>query len=370
MRTALTLLLTLVIGPANGLGAPPDIKLVDAPPLQQTWTILPTWACGNVFVAIVSLNGSGPWPMLLDTGTPVTVITEHVAARIGAEDRIDTLRIGSFRVKGDIPCTIRELDVISHALGADIQGIVGYEVFRDVLITYDYPRQEVRLRAGELPARGADIVPMASGPEPIVSAAIDGRNVPVLIDTGAVSGLQLAGLDDFALAAIPRPVRGSIRLDGLRIVSMARLVGDVSVGSCTLETPVVAEAAGPSLLGVHVLKHFAVTLDQANGRAQFQRPTDDPDAAAIESPPLYGIGAALHPAPNHLIAVRVFEGSPAERAGLREGDSILAIDGVVVDSLRCAHGKGMSDGPGRLRLTIERDGETAEIVITLEPLVP
>jgi regulator of sigma E protease len=62
----------------------------------------------------------------------------------------------------------------------------------------------------------------------------------------------------------------------------------------------------------------------------------------------------------------VLEGSPAERAGLREGDSIVAVAGEpVADFLALV--KIVQSRPGAdLQLTIERDGARLEVPIAVE----
>ncbi len=63
---------------------------------------------------------------------------------------------------------------------------------------------------------------------------------------------------------------------------------------------------------------------------------------------------------------KVLPGSPAERAGLREGDSILAVDGEPVADFAALVARVQPRPGARLDFTIERDGGTLGIPVEVE----
>lgn len=64
--------------------------------------------------------------------------------------------------------------------------------------------------------------------------------------------------------------------------------------------------------------------------------------------------------------VRVVEGSPAARGGLRSGDVVTAVDGNPIESGDELRGAIDDHGPGdRITLTITRDGEERTVQVTL-----
>ena len=69
-----------------------------------------------------------------------------------------TVAAGGFNVSG-VSYAIQSLEEVSAALGEEIHGILGYGLFRDVILTFDYPRREVRLDRGRLDLHDADVFP-------------------------------------------------------------------------------------------------------------------------------------------------------------------------------------------------------------------
>jgi S1-C subfamily serine protease len=69
------------------------------------------------------------------------------------------------------------------------------------------------------------------------------------------------------------------------------------------------------------------------------------------------------------LVTRVFEDSPAARAGLREGDIITKVEGNGIDSRESFNTQTATARPGeRVRLSISRDGTEREITLTvIEP---
>lgn len=80
-----------------------------------------------------------------------------------------------------------------------------------------------------------------------------------------------------------------------------------------------------------------------------------------------GIGVSVDPRPAGLEVVRVFDSSPAQRAGLRQGELIVAVDGRSLHGLSSASATGLIKGrPGTdVRLTL-RDAHGAErnVIVT------
>jgi carboxyl-terminal processing protease len=74
-----------------------------------------------------------------------------------------------------------------------------------------------------------------------------------------------------------------------------------------------------------------------------------------------GLGVELKTNSDELLIVRVIRGSPAERAGIRGGDRILAIDGRPVDQFSADQGANLLQGPegSQVTLTVAAPGEPA-----------
>jgi regulator of sigma E protease len=63
---------------------------------------------------------------------------------------------------------------------------------------------------------------------------------------------------------------------------------------------------------------------------------------------------------------KVLPGSPAERAGLREGDEILAVDGEPVEDFAALVARVQPRPGARLELSVMRDGETLAVPVDVE----
>lgn len=78
-----------------------------------------------------------------------------------------------------------------------------------------------------------------------------------------------------------------------------------------------------------------------------------------------GIGAALQADDNGIIVVEIFENSPAEKAGLRTSDIIIAVDGKSVEGMDAASASELIKGKAgtEVRLTIIRNGWNMDLFI-------
>lgn len=90
----------------------------------------------------------------------------------------------------------------------------------------------------------------------------------------------------------------------------------------------------------------------------------DPEQARLWSADIHGsfegIGAVVDEAPDGgVLIVETFEGQPAQKAGLRHGDVILAVDGQDVTRMSLAEAISLIRGPNgtSVRLLIKRSGE-------------
>ena len=80
-----------------------------------------------------------------------------------------------------------------------------------------------------------------------------------------------------------------------------------------------------------------------------------------------GIGAEVDERDGHIVIMAPLKGSPAERAGLRPGDVILAVDGEPLEGLTVFEAAMRIRGPQgtTVTLTIQRPGQPAPFDVTL-----
>lgn len=332
--------------------------------------VLPTTQCGHYFVAETYINGKGPFQMLLDSGASMTTISKEVDAVVNPGRRIESLRLGELRLTGSVRYQTKTFDHLDRALGIEIDGILGHDVFRPVLLTYDYPAGEIRYRIGELRKDMPGIAPMSRSRRPFVGAVVGDRKLNILLDTGLSGSLQFEEMDTFSFESDPIVVGATGRFDGFELSRAGRLTEDVVFGSFVLEKPVVHNASGTPLIGQGILKDFVVTMDQQSGLVQIVRPDGTNQETPITARPLIGTGLIVIPQENALAVARIEDDSNAALAGLQKGDLITHINQKRPGDRGCQRWLEEPALGQRLSLTILRDGRSIERQIEVTTLVP
>jgi len=234
---------------------------------------------------MVMVNGKGPFRFIIDTGTGGdAIITSELASQLNlpirGEARLNdptgqggqTARlrhIDSLRVAG---VEFHAINAIEHALPSGdgaCQGMLGFTLFRDFLLTLDYVAGRVILAEGKLvPDGGRSVVPfrMPDG-VPIARLTIGNREVEAQIDSGG-AGLSLPEqlIPQLRLSASPTVFGKGQSLSTRFQIKVARLAADVRLGDITLDQPwVEINPAFPlANFGSCPMQHFTITFDQEN----------------------------------------------------------------------------------------------------------
>jgi hypothetical protein len=239
---------------------------------------------GKPYVMVV-VNGKGPFRFILDTGTGGdAIVTAELADQLGlpqvGEARlndptglggrsaplvsIDSLRIASV--------DFRAIKAVRHNLPAgdgSCQGMLGFTLFRDYLLTLDYPTGRMSLLRGSLVADKERSVLDFRMPDgiPIISMRVGDRIIDAEIDSGG-AGLSLPEQVAASLRFSSQPeIFGKGESLSTRFqIKAGKLATDVHVGQFTFAGPwVEVNPAFPlANFGSWPLQHFAVTFDQRN----------------------------------------------------------------------------------------------------------
>jgi len=403
---ALAVVLTL---PFSALAQPAPIDSETAPLETECGDVtvpMKTW--GGRAAVDVFLGERGPYTFLVDTGTSHAALIDRTlldelglelapveSADGGADEggRLEAFSIGGATFHG-VPFLAFDIGALgsSHAPS----GILGLALFESCLLTLDHPAESVRIGTGSLATDDPDVVPYRPDPafDSLVTVPIEvaGRHLEAHVDTGSPGEVTLLDrmASELPLAAPPVEVGVARTADGESRVSSAVLEGDVVLAGHRFSSPRLhfadlgpMKATGVGNIGSGLMKDFAVTLDQANRRIRFRRAGETPAPAKVvraapgaapgptrvtrPSPGRYGIGVLLAASPDALVVDGVVPGGAAEADGLRAGDRIVAVNGtplaeVAPDSLRTVFGT-----PEPVHLTVERDGETVELIVTPRP---
>lgn len=233
--------------------------------------------------ASVMVNGRGPYRFLIDTGTGTeALVTPELAGELHlsavgharltdpsrqGEQRSETTRIETLVVAG---AEFSEVDAVVHNLYGETncQGVLGFPLFEDYLLTLDFPGRRLLLTQGEIdPLVTGSILPfrMPDG-VPLVSLEIGDRQFEAQIDSGG-TGLSLPerALGELKFRETPMEFALGESVSTRFEIKAARLQPDVRLGRYTFRQAFVEiNAAFPlANIGSTPLQHFVVTFDQA-----------------------------------------------------------------------------------------------------------
>jgi hypothetical protein len=250
-----------------------------------------------------------------------------------------------------------------------IDGILGFELFRDSLLVLDYPRGDLRIELGALPpADGRDIIDFrADRGVPMIDLDVAGTTVPADVDSGSMGWLMLPDsvVDGLPLAGEARVVgRASTSFNEFEIRA-APLDGVLRVGRHELSDPQIefSDIFPHGNVGGQFLSQFEVTFDQKNGRMRLTREGE----GDVSRQPRYRVGMMLDRGPEGGLRVDgTIPGSPADRAGLREGDRVLRINGEGVETLEPGAIGRVFGRPEEIRLVVRRGDNELELRLTPE----
>jgi hypothetical protein len=396
MRAILTRLLLLVaaallIGGCSTIGGikaqPGTVSLRDRNGNEADSLTLPSHRCANYFLIDARLNGRGPFTFILDTGSSQTVVSPRVAEMLKDDSRpvdmyaegsqgrhqdvssviiVRDLQIGDAQLSGFEAITL-DLTRIQATLGANVDGILGYPAFRDVLLTVDYPASAVRIARGDLPRPdGRTIVPLTNSDRPTVDVKIGSRRRSLMLDTGKAGAFSISDFDQQSFANPPITIALGVAVGGSYEMRSGRLDNDILLGDITFRRPIVERSSSSDLFGAEALKTFAVTIDQRNRRVQFAAPGD----RTITFQPLRGIGVGFDFTGGNWSVARVFPGLPAEVAGIQPGDAIIRLGGKRLREYACTRPLDLFNSGDAIDVSVLRERKRVDFHVPIVTLVP
>jgi hypothetical protein len=232
---------------------------------------------------MVTVNGRGPFRFIVDTGTGGdAIITTELATQLGlpvaGEARLSDpsgmggqtapLRLIDTLVVAGID--FNDIKAIEHSLPVGegtCQGMLGFTLFRDFLLTLDYVNGRLVLAEGELQPDGDKSVLSFKMPDgvPIARLTIGSHQVDAQIDSGG-AGLSLPAnlVSQLRLTESPTLFASGQSLSTRFQIKVARLASDVRLGDITLDQPwVEINPAFPlANFGSCPMQHFIITFDQ------------------------------------------------------------------------------------------------------------
>lgn len=340
------------------------------------------------------VNGK-PAKLLLDTGAGLNVLTPEAAERLGIKGgiaiqaqgagnkstparlvKLDTFKVGEATVSGEQAVIIP----LPEALQCD--GLVGYSFLKYFATTFDYANAKLTFadpKAFQVPPQATATELKIAGNHPKVMGSIDGIEGWMTLDTGANGTLTV-----MSPAVEANKLRERYKVGKPRIAGKG--VGGFTMGYfATLQEFKLAGVALPSApsilssqtsgalastdtianVGAEILNRFVFTLDYAAKKAYFTK------TATFDRP--YRVdrsGAWIDFSEGSFKLAGVAPDSPAEEAGLKEGDAIVAINGVAVTTIKPLMVSAPLQSPAgtKVKITYKRAGQEETVELTLRDL--
>ena len=389
--------------PAIDAFSPPKVVLDDfAIGGGAAETVLPFTLINNHIYGQAMVNGKGPYRFIFDTGG-VNLVTPILAKELGLKStgafdgggagegtmeagftKVDELKVAAATLKHQAFVVMR-LDALSDIEGVSEQGMVGYETFRRFVTRVDYGAHTVTLidpKHFDPKTVGTPIHFDFNDHNPEIAGTFEGIPAKFDIDTGARGELTLNKpfADRNGLRA--KHAKGADMVDGWGIGGPSRgyvtrgaatTLGSVEVKNVvtTLATQTKGAFATDNYqgnIGGGILKRFVVTFDYEH-QTMYLKPLAGPvtDVGTFDR-----AGMWFNVAGKDFKVADVTANGPADAAGIKVGDAILAIDGKPAESftLNDLRRRLRSDAPGTVvRISLGRDSVKRDVDVTLRDLI-
>ncbi|MBV8726822.1 MAG: aspartyl protease family protein [Candidatus Eremiobacteraeota bacterium] len=311
----------------------------------------------NRIIIPVRINGTAGFSMVSDTGASGMTVTPEVAQRLhlamksagtvggagAGRVSVSNARLRSLEVAGvslgAMACTVLDLAPIRNAIGfAKLDGIVGYDVLSHYAVAVDADRETLTLSSGNYNAppnaRRVDYA-VRSG-FITLPARIDSVAGNVILDTGDRSSLTLFGPFARHYGFYSRApalhsvvtgygVGGQLKSDVFR--TRLSLFG-YNVGDVLTRAPVgpagAFDSSGPSgSVGTGFLRRFNIIYDLPRKELVLWPSIRFSFHERYDPAGMWVATGARGP-----VVTSVLSGGPAYKAGVRSGDTILAVNGI------------------------------------------
>ena len=356
---------------------------------------------GRIFVN-VKVNGEGPFAFLFDTGADAD-ISSGLAERLhlspgntetgtgtgekpvtAVDTTVRALQIGDLRLS-NVAFHAISLDDAPAVFGKQpVDGIIGFPILEQLIVEVDYASNRLRLT---LPSA---YTPRRAGTTmhferlrwvPLVDATLDGIRGKFGVDTGARLSLllygpfvdqndlrtkyssQVSGVTGWGLGG---PIRSQIAR--ARIFTLGNLeVRDPLVRLSLQKSGGLTTSDTSGLIGPDILSQFNITFDYGRQSITFQKNRHFGKRSTFDR-----VGVWLGQDSAGFRVIDVVAGSPADIAGIKSGDAVLAIDGKSTQSLDLTNVRERfrSDPVGsKLQLRVQSGADVKDIVLSLRELV-
>ncbi len=241
----------------------------------------------------VLVNGQGPFTFGIDTGTGGEAILssgliQHLGLHASGETevgdasrmnqrkvkvfQIDSLKVGTAEFRG-----VEATQYPGSMLEAT-DGILGFPLFREYLLTLDYPHQQLTLARGSLPpANGDQVLPFTMPDDvPVVELTVGAQRIDAHVDSrGRELSLPAKFAEKLKFVSDPVVLGHGHSVSNEFEIKGGQLESDIRLGGYVFPKPFIA--TNPLFpianFGAVPMHNFVVTFDQKNQRVRFEGPS-------------------------------------------------------------------------------------------------
>jgi predicted aspartyl protease len=354
-----------------------------------------------------SIGGSPPEDFLFDTGASVTVLDSTFAAThgirtegymqaagAGASGSASFTTLPALRIAGtdgdgvelrDLKVAVMSVNPqFSRYFWRNMAGVIGYDVISRFTTEIDYDHGVLVLHdPAQWRYHGAQpaVAMVMNGTVPAIRGTIDGLGGLFRLDVGSSSTVDVH-TPFVAAHGLEKKLRHPIEVSGAgfggEFSSLLGRLSRMSLGGRTWDEPMVIlsraregafasdEFAGN--VGNRTLERFKVTLDYEHREVAL-----DPGARFHQRDTFTHSGALLGWFGDHVEALSVLPHSPAERAGLREGDRVVSVGGKpALEMGLTAVEQLLDEGREGSTVAVEvlRDGAKKTLRVKVQEMLP
>jgi len=249
------------------------------------------------FVAVrTMINGWGPFWFNIDTYASIHACVDHTLARelqlpktdttLNSDGSgntverdivtIDEIRLGGAVFEGT-RALVDDYSWVKAPDGSAVRGLLGFELFKKLLLTIDYPESRIVLERGRLSRKSEDVIRYVD-PRGVPDIAVEVGDTPLLvgIDSGGKVGLFLGRpqVEQLEIEGTPtlsgqtRSVYATADIYTVRAQGELKLAGhrhhplDITF----------TDADRHGLIGYDLLQFYAITFDQRHNLVRFSEP--------------------------------------------------------------------------------------------------
>lgn len=249
----------------------------------------------------VEVNGEGPFEFILDTGAGTSLLSSELGQKLGIKilgskegqsaggavsvslAKVRSLAVASAKLD-NVDVGLVDLSPIGKAIGAKVDGDLGYNFLKHFRVTLDYRKNEIRFddpkhfEVAGGPAAVAEMAMRLAGPaKPLILVDVyaNGRGpFQFAIDTGTSTTAitpELAKQLDLASSPIGPAATGGAQVDVTAGVLPSFQVGDARIDDLPVIVAdffaMLSNALGVTLEGIvgyNFLRNYKVALDYPN----------------------------------------------------------------------------------------------------------